>query len=113
MLQTAKKKTCRIILRAHAELSESPVFLFPYLTGREQRSLAQITSDDTESVENFDHIYNLVAGHLIGWENMGIDFDAKKLMDVCNYSSVIELAARLVYQNNPPVDKPDSSEKSE
>jgi hypothetical protein len=99
MLPTAPNETSRVVLNDHKEMDLPPVFLFPYLTGREQRELLEVKGRITEDAAGYDLVFGAVKKHLTGWENLSIDFEADRLDELVNYSQGMELLGMLVFQS--------------
>ncbi|RKY05687.1 MAG: hypothetical protein DRP56_08735 [Planctomycetota bacterium] len=103
----------RIVLECDAGKDPAPCFVYPFLTGRQQRLLM----DDYEKIdnsgshsENLDRTFKTAAKFLTGWENItGPDgsvvvFDRATLEDVVSVLEAMELINKLFLQQKMSFD---------
>ena len=107
MLPVSTADTCKVVLSEHAAMENPPTFLFRFLNGHQQRELLQVKADmdKGDELEKFDAMFAAVESHLVGWENIDIEYGKGKLSEVIGWNEVISLLARLVYQRPCVADK--------
>lgn len=102
----AKGDTFKVSLRSDQSNKEVPVeqkprFEFNFLTGRQQRKLAEQLDQFTVglgNVETIDKVFKILGDYIVGWENIidpttnkPIPFDKNKIMDVLRFQEANEL----------------------
>jgi len=98
----------RVSLIVDSKKDPKPAFLFPYLSGRQQRKLLvvyeQIGQTAMASAAGMDALYNLLREYLLGWEYITcpsgemMEFDLDSLEDVLSLTEAMELVNRLLLQ---------------
>lgn len=106
MLPVSTTEKYRAVLNEHAEIEKPPTFLFPCLNGRKQREVMAFREDLLQgTLSGFDELFAFVESHLIGWENIDVEYEKGKLLDVVGYGQCMELLAMLAIQGPSIADK--------
>lgn len=120
MLPVSTVEAYRAVLIQHAEMENPPTFMFPCLNGRQQREVMAFRDNmEHGTTAGFDALFDFIESHLIGWENIDVEYEKGKLIDVVSYGQCMELLALIAYQGPSVADKkkskspsPESTEKS-
>lgn len=89
-------QTKKYILKQYQNVDAAPAFLFRSLSAREaiepRETLSYLVEKgNAESAADLDRICGSIGNALVGWENVGIDFDITKLADICEMNELYEL----------------------
>ena len=111
-LATDPEQVCKIVLAADEGKPEPrPTFLYHYLTAREMRKhrsfCRELMAAEDEAdmpTDTEDEIFGHLRSKLIGWENMGREFNPDELDDVITLVEAFELLFRLAGQKPEAVD---------
>ena len=57
------------------------------------------------TLEGFDELFAFIESHLVGWENIDVEYGKGKLLDVASYGQCTELLALLAFQGPSAADK--------
>ena len=117
----SKEDTFKLTLKSDEELPEEirPYFKCKFLTGREQRKLAEILDTFTESKSSFDVItksFDMIRPVIVGWGNMvdsagkEIPFSKDGLEDIIQFQEAQELAWKIFGFNIPDLGELKNSE---
>ena len=105
--------TYKVVLETDKGKSPEPAFLFPYLTGRQQRNLVDLFSQASPEpgklvgLQEVDLIFDTCRKFLTGWVNIPIEFDPNKLEDVVTIQEATQLLIALSVQSPEPEEKND------
>ncbi len=116
MMPVSTEEKYRAVLKKHEEMENPPTFLFECLNGRQQREVLlfkeSMGKQKTGTLANFDEVFGLVESHLVGWENIGVEYTKGGLSDIINYMQCLELLALIAYQPPSIADKKKSKSPS-
>jgi len=102
-IATAKGDTFKLWLRSDQDIPDEqrPKFKFIFLTGRQQRKLAESLDEfraNWGNVQTIDRLFSILQEYIVGWENIVdpktkvvISFNKEKLMDVLRFQEANEL----------------------
>ena len=102
-IATAKGDTFKLWLRSDEKIPDEmrPKFKFIFLTGRQQRKLAESLDEfkaNWGNVKTIDRLFSILQEYIVDWENItdpktkeAIPFNKDKLMDVLRFQEANEL----------------------
>jgi len=106
MLPISTEEKYRAILKEHEAIEDPPTFLFECLNGRQQREILLFKEGMGKGdLADFDELFAQVGSHLLGWENIEVEYSKGGLMDAVSYIQCIELLALIAYQPPSIADK--------
>lgn len=57
------------------------------------------------TTDGFDSLFDFIESYLVGWENIDIEYEKGKLIDVVSYGQCMELLALIAFQSPSVADK--------
>ena len=113
MLPVTTAEKYRAILNEHREIENPPAFIFPCLNGRQARDIMLFRDGMGQgTTEGFDALFDFIESYLVGWENIDVEYEKGKLLDIVTYSQCLELLALLAFQTPSIADKKKSKSAS-
>ena len=114
MLPVSTTEKYKAVLNEHAEIENPPTFLFPCLNGRQQREVMAFRDGMGQgTTDGFDELFAFIESYLVGWENIDVEYEKGKLLDVVGYGQCMELLALIAYQGPSVADKKKSKLQSQ
>ncbi len=84
-----------------ADLDNPPIFVFEVLAARQQREISKLKNQvgDFPDDKGFDLIFAALRKHLVGWENLNVDYAPETLEDILSLTQALELVSMQVFQS--------------
>jgi len=116
MLATSPGQTFEVSLEADKDKSKKnrPVFIMRVLTCNQWRSLAKMHDDFfvADESDSLAKAFEIIKKCLVGWKNVGVDFDFAVLGDLVSMPQVTELMQLAVGQRPTDDDRKKSDSPS-
>ena len=97
----------RVVLACDMDKNPTPTFIYPFLTGRQQRQMLSIyesIDDGNAQADNISKAFDMASMFLRGWEHIThpdtgepMEFDPKRLDEVCSVLEAMELSQRVMF----------------
>ena len=106
-LGTNPREKYKVILSKDKGADPEPCYWFRYLTGSEMKELAGMSEKSDQAGTAGDvitGIFDVIRFSLVGWDNIGIEYDPAKLEDAIYMVDAYELSNAILMQGRTATD---------